>query len=162
MKKEDFRLLLNIILVSALLLVVGNLFNLWSFEGSVTKCKNIPVIDCYGDMRLHAKYKGGCVSGYYCVKSGCAPIEKSKCGAGEFLHANFDDLGCLQNYECYDPGCPDVLINLNCTKEQDLVSVYGPDGCVKDYICSDINEHSKNISFLYRVNQFLSFFLRNN
>src|SRR3989344_7050213 len=155
MEKEDLKLILSIVVISILILFIGSIFNLWNLEGAATKCKKVPIIDCKKGMALQPKFKRGCISDYYCIKRGCGVIEKPKCKPGEFLTASFDNVYCLESYECYKPDCRDFITNLNCTKDQTLVPIYSKEGCINSYICSDINEHFKDPDFIYRINKYL-------
>ncbi len=156
MEKGDFVNILSVIFILMLVLVVGSLFNLWSFQGAATKCKNVPIINCAIGMELSPIYKKDCIVNYNCVQHRCPVIEKPKCEKNELLIASFDDLNCLSKYECYNPKCPVVNIDLKCAEGQKLNGVYSSDGCVKYYICSALNEHSKDSNFLYRINKFLN------
>ena len=156
MERGDFINILSVIFILMLVLVIGNLFNLWSLEGAATKCKKVPIVNCAKGMELSPIYKKDCIVSYSCVQHRCPIINKPECKKDEFLTASFDDLNCLSKYGCYNPECPIINTDLKCTENQKLNGVYGADGCVKYYICSDLNEHAKNPDLFFRINRYLN------
>lgn len=145
MKRGQINNILIVILASFILILVGAIFNMFSFTGKASICEKTPLklFECPNGYSLVPNYnKGGCIYNYQCAVKNCPYVNVPDCN---YKKAPYPIFGwyegdyCVFDYECVDkPECEFIpRPPWKCSGENWLTPVYDSNGCVKYYQCTE-------------------------